>query len=110
MKLFVITLSFWCISQFSDSRPAYGHSFYPYECCSEQDCWPMGQDDDAREPDPKPVDGGYLTHDGIYVPHDETRQSPDGRFHVCRHGGRATGGIIEPSSRPICMWAPRPSS
>lgn len=85
------------------------HSFYDLECCSDKDCWPMGKDSDAREPDPTMEPGGYVTFDGIFVPHDETRPSPDGRFHICRYGGAANGQVIQPSRRPICMWAPRPS-
>jgi hypothetical protein len=25
------------------SESAKAHSFYPYECCHDQDCWPMGK-------------------------------------------------------------------
>lgn len=32
--------------------PVHAHSWYPYDCCSDRDCWPMGLDADAREPDP----------------------------------------------------------
>ena len=51
----------------------------------------MGQDSDAREPDPRIVPGGYLTHDGVFVPESATRASLDGRFHICRRGGTLTG-------------------
>lgn len=87
---------------------ALAHSWYPYDCCSDRDCWPMGQDDDAREPDPQIVPGGYRTHDGLFVPQAQTRPSRDGRFHVCRHGGAREGGIVT-SSRGICLFVPQPA-
>ncbi|MFH6783322.1 MULTISPECIES: hypothetical protein [Methylobacterium] len=54
------------------------HSWYPYECCSDQDCEPIS---DAVE-----VPGGYRTH-GIFVPLDKVRPSQDGRYHWCHRGG-----------------------
>lgn len=88
---------------------ASAHSWYPYDCCSDRDCWPMGVDADAREPDPRIVPGGYLTHDGIFVAERDTRPSRDGRFHVCRAGGALTGAVITPSQRPVCLFVPRPT-
>lgn len=87
----------------------HAHSWYPYDCCSDRDCWPMGLDQDAREPDPRIVPGGYMTHDGIFVAESATRVSKDGRFHVCRSGGMLTGAVISPSQRPICLFVPKPS-
>ena len=107
MKLAWLSLALALAAGAPETR---AHSHYPWECCSSTDCWPMGPDSDAKEPDPTMEPGGYVTFDGIFVPHDETRPSPDGRFHICRRGGAATGGIIQPDQRPICMWAPRPSS
>lgn len=88
---------------------AAAHSWYPYDCCSDRDCWPMGEDADAREPDPKVVPGGYLTHDGVFVAQRDTRPSRDGRFHVCRHGGRGDGGVIHPPDKPVCLFVPAPT-
>lgn len=93
----------------SCSTPVLAHSWYPWECCSDQDCWPMGEDADAKEPDPKAVPGGWLTHDGVFVAERDTRPSRDGRFHVCRYGGRADGGVIMPHQKPVCLFTPRPS-
>lgn len=90
--------------------PAWAHSFYPWECCHDQDCWPMGLDADAREPEPTATATGWRLHDGIVIPFSETRPSPDGRFHVCRGGGRLLGPVIAPSGRKPCLWAPAPSS
>lgn len=102
--LVVPAVALWLVT------PARGHSFYPWECCSSQDCWPAGTDADAREPDPRPVPGGYVTADGVFIAQSQARPSPDGRFHICRHGGRAVGGVISPHGRPVCLWAPVPGS
>ncbi len=90
--------------------PARAHSWYPHECCSDRDCWPMGPDADAREPEPRSVPGGYLTHDGHFVAERETRPSRDGRFHVCRATGAPDGDPIRPAGRPACMFVPQRGS
>ncbi len=54
------------------------HSWYPFECCSDQDCEPVS---DAVE-----VPGGYQTH-GIFVPMAKVRPSQDGRYHWCHRDG-----------------------
>lgn len=87
-------------------QPSYSHSWYPWECCSYQDCWPMGEDTDSKEPDPKIVPGGYLTHDGHFVPEAQTRPSRDGRYHVCRKHGSLKGEVIQPSGKPQCLFVP----
>ncbi len=89
------------------SFPALAHSWYDNECCSDRDCWPMGVDSDAREPDPKVVPGGYRTHDGVFVAEPDTRSSRDGRYHVCRSGGKLDGTVIAPSAKPFCLFVPR---
>lgn len=91
------------------AKPVLAHSWYDYACCSDRDCWPMGQDSDAREPDPRIVPGGYLTFDGIFVAERDTRPSRDGRFHICRQGGARDGKIVTPSSAKPCLYVPRPT-
>lgn len=90
------------------AKPTYAHSWYPYDCCSDRDCWPMGGDADAREPDPVIVPGGYRTHDGIFVAQRDTRPSRDGRFHVCRYGGSARADVIK-NSKGVCLFVPQPT-
>lgn len=107
MKLVWLSLALALAAGAPETR---AHSWYPTSCCGLADCWPMGTDSDAKEPDPKLVHGGYETFDGKFVPHDETRPSPDGRFHICRRGGAPNGEVIWPSREPICMWTPRPNS
>lgn len=88
---------------------ASAHSWYPYSCCSDRDCWPMGTDSDAREPEPRVVPGGYRTHDGIFVAERDTRPSRDGRFHVCRQAGQRDGKVIAPANERPCLFVPRPT-
>jgi hypothetical protein len=88
---------------------ASAHGWYPYDCCSDRDCWPMGEDADAREPDPQMVPGGYRTADGVFVAEAQTRASRDGRFHICRSGGLAKGSLIAPAQKPACLFVPRPT-
>lgn len=88
---------------------ASAHGWYPYDCCSDRDCWPMGEDADAREPDPQIVPGGYRTHDGIFVAQRDTRPSRDGRFHhVCRYGGARESGVIS-TAKGVCLFVPQPT-
>lgn len=96
------------LSSCGSGAPVFAHSWYPADCCSDRDCWPMGVDSDAKEPDPKVVPGGYLTHDGHFVAEKDTRPSKDGRFHVCRYGGAREAGIIA-TSRGICLFVPQPT-
>ena len=88
--------------------PALAHSFYPWECCSNTDCWPTGAD--GREPDPVFTPRGWKLADGVIVPFDQARPSPDGKFHVCRRGGQADGALIVPDKKLPCLWAPEGAS
>ena len=85
--------------------PAQAHSWYPKECCSNQDCVAA----DAMETD---VDGGKVVvvgHTRIPIPHGFTvRSSPDGRVHVCFRtvAGEQYGG---PDHLPLCLFLPAQS-
>ena len=83
------------------------HSFYTWECCSDQDCWPMGDDKDAREPEPRLQNGYWVLSDGQRVRVQDARPSPDGRFHVCRRYGQANGSVIRPEGKPVCLYTPQ---
>lgn len=87
---------------------AHAHSFYPHECCHDRDCWMMGAG--QREPDPEFTRDGWKLADGTLVPFHAARPSPDGRFHVCRQGGAASGAVIRPSGAPVCLWVPQGAS
>lgn len=77
---------------------ARAHDWYPYECCSNRDCYPVPA---SRV---QVVPGGWII-DGIAVRHGEARPSPDGRFHICRHQD-GKGDLIRPQGQPTCAWAP----
>jgi hypothetical protein len=101
------------LAAFFGSRAAFAHSFYPWECCSSTDCWMTGTRDDGQamvEPDPQPTRDGWLLYDGTLIPFANARPSPDGRFHVCRQGGAASGAVIRPSGTAPCLWVPQGAS
>lgn len=78
---------------------ALAHSWYPYECCSEQDCFPVAVEN------VKTTTGGWLLQDGTFVGFREARVSPDGRYHVCRYND-GKGALISVSGKAACFWAP----
>jgi len=76
--------------------------YYPGECCGEYDCFnePVAQDLVERR-----QDGWFLKKEGIVIPFDATRPSPDNQFRICgTEMGR--GSIIIPRGRPACLWVP----
>jgi len=86
---------------------ARAHEWYPLECCSDRDCWRAGPG--GAEPEPRYSPTGWVLHDGTLIPHHEARPSPDGQFHVCRHGGSLLGSVIRTDGRP-CLWVPMGAS
>jgi hypothetical protein len=82
--------------------PARAHSFYPYECCSEVDCFPVPVPRTEIERGPE---GWRLKKEGITIPFEAARPSPDGLFHLCRDE-LGKGKLIIPHGRPPCFWAP----
>jgi hypothetical protein len=82
--------------------PARAHSFYPIECCSEVDCFPVPVPRTEIERMPE---GWRLKKEGIIVPFDAARPSPDGQFHLCRDD-LGKGKLIIPYGRQPCLWAP----
>lgn len=75
---------------------AGGHSWYPRDCCHDQDCAPL---DPARV---RVMPWGYLI-DGVHqVAHANAKWSPDEHYHGCFPKGHAA-----PVLR--CFWAPQRS-
>lgn len=83
--------------------PAVAHSFYPYECCSDRDCYPV---DAGKVTEGK---GGWTLEDGTFIRYSEARPSPDNRFHVCRRED-GKGALIRLDKQPACFWAPMGAS
>lgn len=83
---------------FSSPIIGHAHSWYPYECCSDKDCYPVKTDK------VKVVKGGWEI-DGFFYRHDEVRESPDEFYHICRlnDGG---GPVIVPDKQKPCVWVP----
>lgn len=82
---------------------ASAHSFYPLECCSDRDCYPVPVER------VKTVPGGWLVEGGTFIAYGEARPSPDGRFHICRRED-GKGGLITIPGKPACFWAPMGAS
>jgi hypothetical protein len=78
---------------------AFAHSWYPFECCSERDCFPVAVEDVRVTP------AGYTLTDDTVIAYSETRPSPDGKFHVCRRQD-GKGALIRLHNKPACFWAP----
>lgn len=89
----------WIFALLVSASGAFAHSWYPFECCSEKDCFPVPARD-VRE-----VRGGWELSDGTVIRYDEARPSPDGQFHVCRHLN-GQGALIRLYDKPACFWAP----
>ncbi len=82
---------------------ALAHSWYPRECCSDRDCYPVPVER------VKTVPGGWLIEDGTFVPYSKARPSPDGQYHICRRED-GKGQLIELEGLPSCFWAPMGAS
>ena len=78
---------------------ALAHSWYPYECCSDRDCYPVAIEQVTS------TQGGWMLKDGTFIGHREARPSPDGRFHICRYED-GKGKMISIPGKPACFWAP----
>lgn len=89
---------FLCLNACSGGS-AFAHSWYPYDCCSERDCFPLPVGK------VKSVQGGWQMEDGAFIAWHEARPSPDGRFHICRRED-GKGDLIRLPEKPACFWAP----
>lgn len=79
---------------------ALAHSFYGYECCSNQDCRPIPFDAVKITPQ------GYQVPSGDIIPFSSTKikptpaEDPEQRFHWCTVAGRDTG-------HTLCLYVPQ---
>lgn len=74
------------------------HSWYPQECCSDQDCAIIDSKRVVVQPGAYVVDGGEWV-----IPADKARVSPDEHYHGC-----VNKRMIAPRQM-ICFFAPRGS-
>lgn len=81
---------------------ALSHSFYPYECCSALDCYPVKIPPDEIERRPE---GWLIKPDGVLIPFGSARPSPDHHFHICRRDA-GKGALIQLEGLQPCFWAP----
>lgn len=88
------TLTFVLVVQLSTSAQA--HSWYPWECCSGNDCAPVPREQ-VNE-----VTGGWKLPDGRFIPYRQARMSPDGLFHLCEQKWPKT--IAD--RKILCFYAP----
>ena len=76
---------------------AEAHSWYPWECCSDNDCAPI-----TIAETPVEKDGGFYLIDGRHISYQEVKPSPDGAWHLCEQKWPAN-----PRDRKIlCVYAP----
>jgi hypothetical protein len=82
---------------------ARAHSWYPYICCSQLDCYPISIPHSEIE---RRETGWFLKKERITIPFEDARPSPDHQFHICRNEA-GKGKLITPADHPPCFWAPR---
>jgi hypothetical protein len=70
--------------------PAWAHSWYPPECCSDSDCYPLPEGSVTK------VEGGYALDTGEFIPESKAKEGKDGRYHICRY----------PFPAVICFFKP----
>lgn len=82
------------------AQTASAHDWYPHDCCSGHDCYPV----DAEEIEVLP-NGWRIIRTGETVPFGQTtkrpweRESMDGQFHRCSLGG-------DPDAETLCLFVP----
>lgn len=72
---------------------ALAHSWYPIECCSEQDCREL---DETKGETVTETVSGWQLWDGRTVIRQRARPSPDKKFHLCETR----------SKNILCFFAP----
>lgn len=75
---------------------------YPYKCCSNKDCHPLGKGEWSE------VEGGYSVK-GKFFDYMDARPSPDGDAHICENPNN--GYVIQSHDRtddePSCIFIPQ---
>jgi hypothetical protein len=74
------------------------HSWYPVWCCNDQDCRELTA---ARGETVIEMEDGYRLWDGRFVGREDTKASPDAKFHMCEE--QTTKAIV-------CFFVPQGQS
>lgn len=77
---------------------ATAHEWYPWECCSDNDCAPIPLAETPRE-----GHGGFTLLDGRFVPYRDLRNSPDAQWHLCEQKWPADDVAAR---KILCTYAP----
>lgn len=77
--------------------PTHAHDWYPWECCSGNDCYEVDEKDIQELSWDDVVD----KKTGQHFTGNQVRVSPDGKWHLCTGLGKRDG-------RPICAFRPTP--
>lgn len=81
-------------------RPSAAHSWYPWNCCNDQDCRPVPFESIKVTPT------GYQVPSGEIIPFSSTKIKPtpaedvEQRFHWCSVAGSDTG-------HTLCLFVPQ---
>lgn len=75
---------------------AEAHDWYPFACCSNQDCRPVAQSSISERPD-----GYHVAQNGDVLGYTDQRirQSQDNEYHLCTVAG-------DDNARTICLFVP----
>ena len=80
---------------------ANAHSWYPKECCSNDDCMPVENIETDARGDTIVIVG----HHRIKIPRSlRVRSSPDGRSHICFRV--VTEPEVDSFTMPLCLFQP----
>jgi hypothetical protein len=93
LSTFALPTVLWLLS----TTGARAHSWYPWECCSDNDCAPI-----ALQETPREEKGGFTLIDGRHISYKEVRPSPDGQWHLCEQKWPAN--VRE--RKILCVYAP----
>jgi len=72
---------------------AVSHSWYPFQCCSDRDCYPLEEEDGKTATQ---TADGWRLWDGRIVARGITKLSPDGQFHICESPAKAIFCFVAP--------------
>jgi hypothetical protein len=64
------------------ATPAFSHSFYPANCCSDKDCRPLTP---AKGETYRETPDGLVLWDGRKIPYSVAKPSPDKDAHLCEN-------------------------